>query len=127
MSIRGPFFPKHPFISKNAQLSFPAYIIVHFLMIRRDYFCAMISTYLAPPFFLPLAVPFLAAGAPNRSSIELAVLMPVLGLLGGPVPATSGGRVSTGGLIASSPLAMPGVEARLRGGTPIGGGIEELR
>ena len=46
----------------------------------------MTSTY-PLPFFFPFAVPFLPPvdGGPSKSSMLLALLMPVLGLLGGAV------------------------------------------
>ena len=90
------------------------------------YFVAMTSTY-RPVLFPFLTVPpFLACGAPIKSSILLALLIPVDGLDGGPEGGRFGG-MSDGGILS---LSGPGVS--LRGGVaaldpgPDGGGILEL-
>ena len=86
--------------------------------------CAMTSTYLPPFFFFALG-PLRACGAPSKSSMLLAVLIPVPGLEGG--PDANGGLASAGGLAGPSLSdGTPGVLAR-DPGPPIGGGIDELR
>ena len=89
----------------------------------------MTSTY-RPPFFFFAPAPFLACGAPSKSSILLALLIDVLGLEGGPDAAPNEGRASVGGfgpsLSEGASDGRPGVEA-LDPGKARGGGIEELR
>jgi hypothetical protein len=85
----------------------------------------MTSTY-RPPFFFFALGPLRACGAPNKSSMLLAVLMPVPGLDGGP-DASRGGLASAGGLAGPSLSdGTPGVLAR-EPAPPMGGGIDELR
>lgn len=94
-----------------------------------DSYLAITSTY-RPPFFLPLApVPLRGNAAPRRSSILLALLMLVAGLLGGAEggpPATllalEAVRFIDGGM-ADGPERF-GDEAALTGGVGLSGGAE---
>jgi hypothetical protein len=68
----------------------------------------MTSTYPRPRLAFFAVPPFLAAPAgPRRSSIELALLMPVLGRLGGPLPGASPLRASPGAMGESVLAGVP--------------------